>query len=420
MKILFVDQFSEPGGGQLALLDVIDGVEQRGWASVVMAPGFGALPTQSSRRGIPVVPLPLSPMSNGCKSAGDLLKFVSELPGLKVALQRAVDEHGADLVYVNGPRVLPAATDLGVPVLFHAHSYVNGIVPRWLAARAIRRASATVIAASQFVARQFENTESARIRVVHNGAPDLSSGTRNSDARPGKFRIGMVGRIAREKGQLDFVRAARLMGGDAARFTIYGDALFSKPEYARLVNAEAATGQVEFQGWREDVASIYRELDILAVPSFNREASTRVIMEAFSAGVTVVAYPSGGIPEIVEHGRTGMLTETPKFESLAASLGQLLADRSKMLALSQAGRAEWTKRFTREGFQDSVCEVIASLHSCGHNRTTQPGRDSKGWPGSEYPADNTQPNAPAPSVTGSPHAAAGRPAGEAAHAPVLD
>jgi glycosyltransferase involved in cell wall biosynthesis len=425
MKILFVDQFSEPGGAQLALLDAIDGVIGRGWAPVVMAPGSGPLLTQSSRRGIPVVKLPLSPMANGRKSPRDMLTFVSELPRLKIALQRAVALHGAGLVYVNGPRVLPAATDLDVPVLFHAHSYVSGVAPRWLAARAIKRAGATVIAASQFVARQFENAESAAVRVIYNGAPNLSSEPRSFDARAGKLHIGMVGRIAREKGQLDFVRAARLMGGDAASFTIYGDALFSQPEYTRRVRAEAADAPFAFQGWRENAASIYRELDILAVPSFDREASTRVIMEAFSAGVPVVAYASGGIPEIVKHGLTGILTERRGFESLAGSLGQLLADRSKMLALSLAGRAEWAKRFTREGFQDSICEVIASLpssshHRAGHTRTMQPGRDSKGWRGSACLAGNTQPDAPGRPATASSRAAAGRPAGEAARAPVPD
>jgi glycosyltransferase involved in cell wall biosynthesis len=234
---------------------------------------------------------------------------------------------------------------------------VNGFAPRWLARQGVGRTKTSVIAASQFVACQFQSAARESIRVIYNGSADYRASPRTFTAS--KPRIGILGRIAPEKGQLDFVRAARLLA-DSATFTIYGASLFSDPAYARQVKAEAEHTPVVFQDWREDVGSIYRDLDILAVPSFEREASTRVIMEAFSAGVPVVAYPSGGIPEIVAHGRTGLLTQSSDSEALAATLQQLLADRNQMERLSLEGRAEWKMRFTRAGFQNAICEVIES------------------------------------------------------------
>jgi glycosyltransferase involved in cell wall biosynthesis len=386
MNILFVDQFSEPGGAQLALRDVIDAAGQRGWTPFMLAPGEG---------------LPLRPLTSGRKGARDLVRFISDLPRMREALRRAIAQYSADLVYINGPRVLPAATGIDIPVIFHAHSYVNGSGPRWLAMHSVRHTGAVVIAASRFIARSFQAASRLKIRVIYNGSPDYGAtfskfGTETQT----RIRIGMVGRLAPEKGQLDFVRAARLIGTGSARFTIYGDSLFSGDDYASQVRVEAPAASVELQGWRKDVGAVYRELDVLVVPSFAREASTRVIMEAFSAGVPVVAYPSGGIPEIVDHGRTGLLTAEPNFESLAASLRRLIANRTEMNTLALAGRAEWKARFTKERFQSSVCEVIESAM-----RSDPVSAAPKG---SGYPGDRNRKGGGAPRETATGHARAER------------
>ena len=76
----------------------------------------------------------------------------------------------------------------------------------------MRRANATVIAASRFVARQFESVVPSPVRVIYNGAPDLGLVSKNSFA--GKIRVGKLGRIGTEKGLLVFVRASRRIGGD--------------------------------------------------------------------------------------------------------------------------------------------------------------------------------------------------------------
>ena len=384
MNILFVDQFNEPGGAQLALVDVLDAARQRGWTPILMAPGEG---------------LPLRPLTRGRKSASDLVSFMSDLPRIRKALRQAISQHKADLVYVNGPRVLPAAIGIDIPVIFHAHSYVHGRAPRWLAMRAVRQTRAVVIAASEFIARDFQTASRQPIRVIYNGSPDYG-------AMPSKFddsariRIGMVGRLAPEKGQLDFVRAARLLDTGSAHFTIYGDSAFAGDDYARQVRTEAPAASVDLQDWRTDVGGVYRELDVLVVPSFAEEASTRVIMEAFSAGVPVVAYASGGIPEIVDHGRTGLLTAEPTCESLAASLRRLIADRTEMKALALAGRAEWKERFTKQRFQSGVCEAIESAMR-SDPVSTEP-KDAV------YRGDRNRKDGGAPRVTDTAHARAER------------
>ncbi len=132
------------------------------------------------------------------------------------------------MVYVNGPRVLPAVLGAGCPVVFHAHNYVRVRYGRKILEWTLRASDATVIAASQYVADSYTRVPgSAKVRVIYNGIGDLQGAARTFDNR--RVRIGIIGRIAREKGHLDFMRAARRItehGLDAGVF-VYGERLFS-------------------------------------------------------------------------------------------------------------------------------------------------------------------------------------------------
>jgi glycosyltransferase involved in cell wall biosynthesis len=350
MNILFIDQFTDPGGAQCSLMDLLPEVKRRGWYPLLLAPGNGGLAKWCRAREIPVHTLPLRPCSNGTKTAMDLLRYGFDVPRMSAAIRGLIRGCAVDLIYVNGPRPLPAVTGLTrVPVIFHAHSDIGGGYIRKFAGRSVRSAKATVIAASKFVAVSWPGA-----RVIYNGIPDLSLGApRSFGNRPA--RIGILGRISPEKGHLDFVRAAQFVN---ASFHVYGVPLFSEPGYDLAVRAEAKNAPVEFCGWTNDIAAALHKIDILAVPSGPTEAATRVIMEAFSAGTPVVAYRSGGIPELVEDGRTGILTESPDAEALARAIRLLTADPAKMERLSIAGRREWESRFRLETFQQNACDFI--------------------------------------------------------------
>lgn len=356
MNILFIDQFSDPGGAQRCLMDLLPEVRRRGWSPHLMAPGDGELTDWCHRSGIPVHVLPLRRYANGTKTAMDLFRFGFDVPRMATAIRSVIGEKRIDLVYVNGPRVLPAVAGLSrLPVIFHAHSLVGKFYASTITEASLRLTHAAVIAASEFVARAHWSAG-----VIYNGVADLSLGPRSFGGRPA--RVGVIGRIAPEKGQLDFVQAARLLGGDAsgAQFLVYGAPLFSDPGYERAVRAEAQNGPVQFCGWTNNISTALRDLDLLVAPSGPAEAATRVIMEAFSAGTPVLAYRSGGIPELVEDGRTGVLTESPDPEALARGIRLLMADPAKLERLSIAGRREWDARFRIDTFRSNICALLES------------------------------------------------------------
>lgn len=353
MNILFVDQFSELGGAQQCLLDLMPGIAQRGWQAHVAAPGAGPLVTRLRDIGIPFD----ETHSMGHQSAAEICGLAWAYPANVVGLRGLVVRKAIDLVFVNGPRMLPVAACLGRPVVFHAHSVPGPSSARTIARLALRSAEAEVIAVSNFVAASWlHSVPNERLRVIYNGVADF--GVR--EIRPsGPLRVGIIGRIAPEKGHLDFVRAAHIVNRtrDDVRFVVCGAPLFSGVAYASRVRAEARGASVQFVGWHDEVASVLHSLDLLAVPSAPNDAAPRVILEALSAGVPVVAYRSGGIPELIASGG-GVLTPEPTPEALAREILDLIADPERMRILSIAGRQSWSQRFRVERYREEILALL--------------------------------------------------------------
>src|SRR5437773_4877026 len=105
MNILFIDQFSEIGGAQRCFLDLLPAIQDRGWTVHAALPGDGPFADRLRALGVPVTRIRCGPYQAMVKSVADFAR----LP-LDVASQvRAIRDRHADLLYVNGPRVLPGA-----------------------------------------------------------------------------------------------------------------------------------------------------------------------------------------------------------------------------------------------------------------------------------------------------------------------
>lgn len=366
MRILFLDQFSEFGGAQIGLREILDETLKRGWRATVMIPGNGPVHQACADRGIPSLGLPLSRYANGHKTVLDVLRYGADSLRAASAICDAVRRFKPEVIYVNGPRPLLAASlaekTSGAPIIFHAHSYLDRNYTRRIARWCVRRSGMRVIAISEFVARPFIET-----RIIYNGVKDHGFVARPRAA--GATTIGIIGRISPEKGHLDFVAAAKEIPG--CRFSVFGAALFANVDYERQVRAAARDLPIEFRGWTDNVSAALHEIDILAVPSGPAEGATRVIMEAFSAGTPVVAYPSGGIPELVRHGETGLLTRSHNAESLAAALRELSGDAAMMARFSLCGREEWEHRFQLDRCQRDLCDFIQEVCATTSERRCQ-------------------------------------------------
>jgi glycosyltransferase involved in cell wall biosynthesis len=367
MNILCLDQFNELGGAQRCLLDLMPAMAGRGWRIHVAAPGNGQLAAQAAALDATVDSIRCGPYSSGKKTFADMARFAAETPRLAAEIHGLAARYHADLIYINGPRLLPAAAMSMAyaarnrpRVLFHSHSLLHGSVRR-LAGRSLSLLRATVVASCRFVSAPLAPYCGERgVRVVYNGVRQMPLRSRTET---GEFRIGVIGRISPEKGQADFLRAARILHETApqCRFLICGAPLFSDPSamrYCADLQALAEGLPVEFAGWTENVEGVLAALDLLAVPSASVDATPRVILEGFASGVPVVAFASGGIPEIIEHGVTGFLVEERSPSELAFAIRDIMREPRRLREVAESARARARTEFSLERYRAQMIETM--------------------------------------------------------------
>ena len=231
---------------------------------------------------------------------------------------------------------------------------------RRVAGRSVAPPERAVIANCEFVAAPWRRYVE-RVDVIFNGVSAAGrAGAATALTAAPTWRC--IGRIAPEKGQLEFLKAAGIMQSLAIPTLVSRSTAqrFSpKPERKRMT-AKSAPARPGFLSNSRDGPTTStppsRNIDILLVPSAPHEATTRVILEAYAAGVPVVAFASGGIPEIVEDGVTGYLTRSAG--EMAAAAVELLRNPSKRAAMSVAARECWARRFTLERYRNDVLAAL--------------------------------------------------------------
>lgn len=160
--------------------------------------------------------------------------------------------------------------------------------------------------------------------------------------------ILFVGRLGREMGLDSFLVAARLTAErfPDVRFVMIGQA----DDLANEVEKECQLSKGRFVVMRNvpyvDLPNYYRLATIMVVPTRgDRTCSSLAAMEAMATRKPVIGFAIGGIPEIVEHEKTGLLVEPENTQALADAIGRLLEDDTLRNKLAEAGYQQSQARF---------------------------------------------------------------------------
>ena len=131
-----------------------------------------------------------------------------------------------------------------------------------------------------------------------------------SPARPAVLRVGFIGSLAHHKGPDVLISAFKgIPHTMAAQLTIYGDPRRDPAYFSKLEELADGDQRISFQGTfeTERIGWILSEIDVLVVPSRWYENAPLVVNSAFAAGTPVVATDVGGLSEVIEHERNGLL-----------------------------------------------------------------------------------------------------------------
>lgn len=179
--------------------------------------------------------------------------------------------------------------------------------------------------------------------------------------------ISIVGRITPLKGHIYFLRAMAqvLRKMPQAKVWVIGDAPPGKETYREelqvLVRRLGLSDCVEFLGTRQDVPQLLAKTDLLVMSSIVPEAFGRVILEAQAVGVPVVATSVGGVVEIIDHEKTGLLVLPKDSEAIAQACLRILTDKKFARQLVVQARQKLESKFTLRHMADSTIEVYQEL-----------------------------------------------------------
>jgi glycosyltransferase involved in cell wall biosynthesis len=182
--------------------------------------------------------------------------------------------------------------------------------------------------------------------------------------------VGNVAALVPHKGQRHLVEAARLVVRELpdTRFVVLGEGEL-RDHLERQVRDHRLEKHVLLPGFRTDVLGCIKGFDLFAMSSVTEGLGTS-LLDAMACGKAVVATETGGIPEVVEDGVTGLLVPPRDHRAMAAAIVRLLSDDELRRRMGEAGRARVGARFTVERMIAETAAVYARVAGTPHAADT--------------------------------------------------
>lgn len=342
-------------GGERSTLLLCQGLVQRNHQVTLACPADSVFTRLIEDAGLAWFPLELSeePLTKSWRTVRELVRIIQrEQPDLLVVQMRQGIAQAA-----------VASRLTGVPLLATCRSLKS---PR------VYRLANRVIAISEAVKRNLVEAglRETQIDVVYNGV-DINRFAPVLDTAPHKEKVGLpaaqvtvgvVARLAKEKGHAWFLRAARMVKEKAPRahFVFVGDGeqRAALEQQARELGLEQS---LTFTGYQEDVLPWMAALDIVVLPSVQREGLGRVLLEAGAMAKPSIGTPVGGMNEIISDGKTGFIVPTNDEAALSSYLLQLVEDANLRRCMGLEARDRIEEVFTLEIMVDGTEAVYRRL-----------------------------------------------------------
>jgi glycosyltransferase involved in cell wall biosynthesis len=204
--------------------------------------------------------------------------------------------------------------------------------------------------------------------VIYNG---MSAGTHVAAVRQKSTSqgivVGFIGRLHPSKGLhmlLEWLSFA-IKRGLNVRLVVRGSYSADSPQYegdiSALIRRLALADNVSVEGFIDDPDRVYDGVDVVCVPSHVPDPLPRAVMEAMTYGIPVLAFPTGGIPEMIENGKSGFFVRNAA--EFAAIVKQLSDDWSTASSISEQARRKISTQFTLDLLYKNQTALYDSLLS---------------------------------------------------------
>jgi glycosyltransferase involved in cell wall biosynthesis len=368
-RILYIHGIDEIGGAERDLLAVLTKLHRAEWEPHVACPSEGPLQAVIQQTGVACHSLALPPWR---KWFSPFVRWsgVARLRALLKQLEPAL-VHVNDIWWVpHAIRALGDERTRRIPIVAHVRQEIEP--------EKVRRYGLDQVEAVIAISRQVERALSAggvaseRLQTIYSGLdlamPSGADGDREAICRKlglpaGAILLGTVANLFPRKGYDVMFRALPkiLKAIPEVQYVIVGT---DKTEYARSLRTLAkeigVADHVHFAGFQDPVRPFLRALDLYVHPA-RMEGFGIAVVEAMAQGKAVVATRTGGVPEVVEHGQTGLLVEPGDPDQLGIAVVSLLRDEERRLRMGNNGAARARARFDLRAAVKATEQVYRTL-----------------------------------------------------------
>lgn len=352
--VLFIERNGDiQGGGHISLINMLRHFDRRYFSPYFVCSSEGTLLNRVKNMGIAAETITIRSLKG--------LNLLSMLSGI-LKLSRLVKKWDIKIIHSNAGTTRDTlysaltARLMGIPFIWHVRVIeLGGILDRILVIF-----STKIIAISNAVKERFHWLKDGnKIRVLYNGIDldefqlDIDSSLIRSELKiyKNEIVIGIVGQLIPWKGHrylFESVEAFRKKVSNV-KLLIVGDEVPKGSGYRKkLANFACELGledHIIFTGFREDIPSIMAAINVFVLPSLD-EPFGRVLLEAMAMGKPVVATNSGGVPEIVVNGETGILVPPKDVKAMADAIYFLVTNKDKAQKMGRNGRKRVEEFFT--------------------------------------------------------------------------
>ena len=384
-RIAFLDHADDIGGAEQSLLELVPQIDRRRYEPLILHSAGAKWVRQPGLAEVPQIAAVQSSAVLGAKRdelKPGVLASWPHLMGshrLALALRKTIIEQNVDLMHTNALKshLLGglAARLARRPVVWHMRDILTEpAAHKWLLQSA-RLSRPYVIAISEAVAEQFAPLRARlQLRVIHNGipldkfcpAPPSAALQQELGLQGDEQVVVVVGRLTPWKGHRTLLEAMKLVRErhPRARLLVVGAVTFWEAAFEQELRTKAeeegVADIVQWLGFRYDVAEVLRLCDVFVLPSVD-EPFGRAVVEAMATGKPVIGTRSGGVPEVLEDGKSGLLVHPHRADELALAISRLLDNRQQALEMGEAGQRRANRYFDIKRVAREVQEVYAEI-----------------------------------------------------------
>ncbi len=260
-------------------------------------------------------------------------------------------------------------------MVFHSDFHKSFLRKLWCARydRMINRCATQTVTVSEFTRKRLLDNSflNKNMEVIYNGLSfedqeDIDTKKEKLSYIPGAIHLGMVGNFSANKGQLEMLKSVNAVRGAVPhklQVFLIGN-IYDQEYYEKCVSYLAESGLQDIVGIHQGIhnAGEYYELfDVTIVPSLYDESFGLISVESMRAGVPVVAFACGGIPEVVKNGVDGFVVEVGNVDLMAEAIVKILSDDSLAKELGRNAKRDYHGNFSRSSMGDKYVQLINGL-----------------------------------------------------------